>query len=65
MFEPKKKNLFEKLQSKIEDVILMRPEVDEEMMEDLEEALITSDIARSSSRVRFCFSMLSISRIMA
>lgn len=49
MFEPKKKNLFEKLQSKIEDVILMRPEVDEEMMEDLEEALITSDIGMDTA----------------
>ncbi|PKM84405.1 MAG: signal recognition particle-docking protein FtsY [Firmicutes bacterium HGW-Firmicutes-11] len=49
LFEPKKKNLFEKLQSKIEDVILMRPEVDEEMMEDLEEALITSDIGMDTA----------------
>lgn len=49
MFEPKKKSLFEKLQAKIEDVIMMRPEVDEEMMEDLEEALITSDIGMDTA----------------
>lgn len=49
MFEPKKKSLFEKLQSKIEDVIMMRPEIDEEMMEDLEEALITSDIGMDTA----------------
>lgn len=40
----KKKSFFGRLQEKIESVILMRPEIDEEMMEDLEEALITSDI---------------------
>jgi fused signal recognition particle receptor len=49
LFEPKKKSLFEKLQAKIEDVIMMRPEVDEEMMEDLEEALITSDIGMDTA----------------
>lgn len=49
MFEPKKKSLFEKLQAKIEDVIMMRPEIDEEMMEDLEEALITSDIGMDTA----------------
>jgi fused signal recognition particle receptor len=40
----KNKSFFGRLQEKIEDVILMRPEIDEEMMEELEEALITSDI---------------------
>jgi fused signal recognition particle receptor len=44
VFEQKKKNFFGRLQEKIEDVILMRPEIDEEMMEELEEALIAADI---------------------
>lgn len=44
MLGQKNKSFFGRLQEKIEDVILMRPEVDEEMMEELEEALITSDI---------------------
>jgi len=39
-----KKSFFGKLQEKIEDVIFMRPEIDEEMLEELEEVLITSDI---------------------
>jgi len=38
------------LQEKIENVILMRPEVDEEMMEELEEALITSDIGMDTTQ---------------
>ena len=44
MFEQKKKSFFGRLQEKIEDVILMRPEIDEEMMEELEEVLISADI---------------------
>lgn len=40
----KKKSFFGRLQEKIEDVIFMRPEIDEGMMEGLEEVLITSDI---------------------
>lgn len=44
MFEQKKKNFFGRLQEKIEDVILMRPDIDEEMMEELEEVLISADI---------------------
>ncbi len=43
MFQ-KKKSFFGRLQERIEDAILMRPEIDEEMMEELEEALIVSDI---------------------
>lgn len=43
MFQ-KKKSFFGRLQEKIEDVILMRPEIDEDMIEELTEALITSDI---------------------
>jgi hypothetical protein len=33
----KKKSFFGRLQEKIEDVIFMRPEIDEEMIEELEE----------------------------
>lgn len=44
MLGQKKKTFFGRLQEKIEDVILMRPEIDEEMMEELEELLIASDI---------------------
>lgn len=43
MFQ-KKKSFFGRLQEKIEDVILMRPVIDEAVMEELEEVLITSDI---------------------
>jgi len=46
----KKKSFFGRLQEKIENVILMRPEVDEEMMEELEEALITSDIGMDTTQ---------------
>ena len=49
MFQ-KKKSFFGRLQEKIEDAILMRPEVDEEMMEELEEALITSDIGMDTTQ---------------
>lgn len=45
----KKKSFFGRLQEKIEDVILMRPEVDEDMLEELEEALITSDIGMDTT----------------
>lgn len=48
MFQ-KKKSFFGRLQEKIEDVILMRPVVDETMMEELEEALITSDIGMDTA----------------
>ncbi|GAB1476716.1 signal recognition particle-docking protein FtsY [Bacillota bacterium] len=40
----KKKSFFGRLQERIEDAILMRPEINEEMMDELEEALIVSDI---------------------
>jgi fused signal recognition particle receptor len=49
LFEKKKKSFFGRLQEKIEDVILNRPEVDEEMLEELEEALITSDIGMDTT----------------
>lgn len=44
-----KKSFFGRLQEKIEDVIFMRPEIDEEMLEDLEEVLITSDIGMDTT----------------
>lgn len=47
--EKKKKGFFGRLQEKIEDVILQRPEIDEEMMEELEEVLITSDIGMDTT----------------
>lgn len=39
-----KPSFFGRMQQKIEDVIMLRPKVDEEMLEALEEALISSDI---------------------
>jgi fused signal recognition particle receptor len=45
----KKKSFFGRLQEKIEDVILMSPEVDEDMLEEMEEALITSDIGMDTT----------------
>lgn len=44
-----KPSFFGKMQQKIEDVILLRPKVDEEMLEDLEEALISSDIGMQTT----------------
>lgn len=49
VFGMKKKSFFGKLQEKIEDVIFMRPEVDEDMLEELEEILITSDIGMETT----------------
>lgn len=42
-------SFFGKMQQKIEDVILLRPKIDEEMLEDLEEALIASDIGMNTT----------------
>lgn len=44
-----KKSFFGRLQEKIEDVIFMRPEIDEDMLDELEEALITSDIGMDTT----------------
>ena len=44
-----KKSFFGKLKQKIEDVIFMRPEVDEDMLDELEEVLITSDIGMDTT----------------
>lgn len=43
MFQ-KKKTFFGRLQERIEEVILSKPSIDESVMEDLEEILITADI---------------------
>ena len=44
-----KKSFFGRLQEKIEDVILMRPEIDEDMLDELEEVLIISDIGMETT----------------
>ncbi|MDO4552070.1 MAG: signal recognition particle-docking protein FtsY [Bacillota bacterium] len=44
-----KRSFFGKLQDRIEDVILNRPEIDEELLEELEEVLITSDIGMETT----------------
>ncbi|MDR1029139.1 MAG: signal recognition particle-docking protein FtsY [Clostridiales Family XIII bacterium] len=44
-----KKGFFGKLQERIGDAILMRPRIDEALMDDLEEILITSDIGMETS----------------
>jgi fused signal recognition particle receptor len=44
-----KKSFFGRLQEKIENVIFMRPEIDENMLDELEEALITSDIGMETT----------------
>ena len=45
----KEKGFFGKLSEKIQDVLLDKPEVDEEMLEELEEVLITSDIGMETT----------------
>lgn len=40
-----KKNFFGRLSEKIQDVLLMRVEIDEEMMDELEEAIIQADVS--------------------
>lgn len=44
-----KKSFFGKLQEKVGDILFARAEVDEEMMDELEEALITSDIGMETT----------------
>ena len=44
-----KKGFFGKLAQRIGDAILLRPQIDEEFLEDLEEILITSDIGMETS----------------
>lgn len=48
LFE-KKKSFFGRLSEKIGDVILSRAEIDEELLEELEEVLITSDIGMETT----------------
>ena len=45
----KKKSFFGRLSQKIGDVVMGRPSIDEEMYEELEEALITSDIGMETT----------------
>lgn len=44
-----KKSFFGKLQQKIQDVILMRPEIDEKTFDELEKTLITSNIGMETT----------------
>ena len=45
----KKKSFFGRMTEKLEDVLLMRPEPDEEMLEELEDVLISSDIGMDTT----------------
>lgn len=45
----KKKSFFGRLAERIGDIVMMRSEVDEEMLDDLEEVLITSDIGMETT----------------
>ncbi len=44
-----KKGFFSKMSQRITDTILMRPEIDEELLDELEEILITSDMGMSTT----------------
>lgn len=44
-----KKSFFGRLAEKIEDAIFMRPEIDEQLLDELEEILITSDIGMDTT----------------
>ena len=48
-FERKKKGFFGRLSEKITDVVMGRPSIDEELLEELEEVLITSDIGMETT----------------
>ena len=45
----KKKSFFGRLSERISDVVLMRAEIDEDLMDELEEVLITSDIGMDTT----------------
>ena len=45
----KKKSFFGRMTEKLEDVLLMRPKPDEEMLEELEDVLISSDIGMETT----------------
>lgn len=48
-FEKKKKGFFGKLSEKITDVVMGRPAIDEDLLDELEEVLITSDIGMETT----------------
>ena len=48
-FETQKKGFFGRLAQRIGDAVMMRPKVDDEFLEELEEILITSDIGMETS----------------
>ena len=48
-FEKKKKGFFGRLSERIGDVILARPTIDEDFLDELEEILITSDIGMETT----------------
>ena len=48
-FERKKKGFFGRLSEKIADVVMGRPAIDEDLLEELEEVLITSDIGMETT----------------
>ena len=49
MLSTKKKSFFGRMTERIEDVLLMRPKPDEEMLEELEDVLISSDIGMETT----------------
>ena len=49
MISIKKKSFFGRMTERIEDVLLMRPKPDEEMLEELEDVLISSDIGMDTT----------------
>ena len=49
MISTKKKSFFGRMTERIEDVLLMRPKPDEEMLEELEDILISSDIGMDTT----------------
>ena len=49
LFDKKKKGFFGKMSERIGDVILRRPKIDDDFMDELEEILITSDIGMETT----------------
>ena len=49
MISTKKKSFFGRMTERIEDVLLLRPKPDEEMLEELEDVLISSDIGMDTT----------------
>ena len=48
----KKKGFFGRLSERISDAIFMHPKIDEDIMEELEEILITSDIGMDTTNLK-------------